>query len=277
MPMAREKEQQYEAIRKSLTQLDLHHHSLKRVGRKLATEAAKPSVASSGALYEQSLQLGKGSTKIIHDLCQRLSEEDLDSCESALNRVDLAIRRASQAKSPTLCMVNVWRVIEATEQLLTGIAHKYDYVRLSEEAALEVPEGEETKAAELDKLFEEYEEVMATKIGIPKPAGPPFSHGILHWRGSQLFYVERIEDGARWIELDPDYERQGSVYEEEAAEIVRARTIEGYPITLSLDLMVDENEIDNYLVSQIGAEYFVSGAQIAEEGEKRRGRKGHRG
>lgn len=277
MPTARGKEEQYEGIRKSLAQLDLHHHSLKKVGQKLATEAAKPSASSSGALYEQSLRLGRESTEIIHDLCQRLSEEDLDSCQSALNRVDLAMRRASQAKSPTLCMVNVWRVIEATEQLLTGIAHKYDYVRLSDEAALKAAKGEKSKAAELDKLFEEYEEVMATKVEIPKPAGPPFSHGILHWRGSQLFYVERIEDGARWIELDPDFERKGSIYEEEGAEIVQARTIEGYLITLSLDLMVDENEIDKYLVSQIGAEYFVSGAQIAKEGKKRRGQKGHRG
>ena len=274
--MARDKEKRYEEIRKSLTLLDLHHHSLNNVGQKLVSGAVELPVASSGALYEQSLQLSKDCLRIVHDLCDHLDTEDLDSCQSALDRLDLAIQKASQAKTPTLCVVNVWRVIEATEQFLTGIAEKYDYVRMSEEMALEAIEGQESKAAELAKLFAEYEEVMSTKVHIPKPPGPPFSHGIVSWRGSQLFYVQRVEDGTRWIELDSEYERESVVDEDEAVELARARTIEGYPITLRLDLMVDENEVDNYILSQQGSEYFVSGAQIAREVKKRRGRKGRR-
>jgi hypothetical protein len=101
-------------------------------------------------------------------------------------------------------MVNIWRVIEATELLLNDMAEKYGYPRLSEQTALELTEGQRSKAAELAKLFEEYEDVMTTRASAPGPGGPPFANGILRWRGSQLFYVERTEDAARWIELDPD-------------------------------------------------------------------------
>ena len=274
--MTLEKEKRYEEIRRSLTQLDLHHLSLENMGQKLASKAAKSFAASSGTVHQQSLQLSNDCSRIIHDLCDHLDREHLDSCESALNKVDLAVHRASQAKTPTLCMVNVWRVVEAIDQFLAGIADKYGYVRLSEEMAFEPTEEKGSKAAELDKLFEEYEEAMATKTDTPMPAGPPFSRGILRWRGSQLFYVERVEDGARWIELDPDYETEAIPEEDEAVELAEARTIEGYSITLRLDLRVDENEVDSYIRSQKGSEYFVLGSQVASEQGKSRGMRGRR-
>ncbi len=274
--MAKENGRRYGEIRDSLTQLDLHHHSLSTLGQKLVSEATKPATASSAALYEQSLQLGNDCLRIIHDLCENLDKEDLDSCQSALNRVDLAINRASQARTPTLCMVNIWRVIETIEQFLTGIAEKYGYVRVSEEASPQTTEEQKSEATELARLFAEYRESMATKPDTPKYEAPPFSNGVLHWRDKRLFYVERIEDGARWIELDPDYEREGVVDEQEAIELVRASTIEGHPITLRLDLMVDEFEVDNYVRSQMGSEYFVSGYQISGEGTKNRGHRGRR-
>jgi hypothetical protein len=275
MATAREKEKRYEEIRKSLSQLDLHQHSLKNAGQKLVSEASGSPAASSGATYEQSLQLSKDCLRIISYLGDHLDKEDLNACQSALDRVDLAVQRASQAKTPTLCMVNVWRVIEAAEQFLVSIADKYDYVRLSEETALEAIEGEETQAADLAKLFEEYEEAMAAKMQAPKPAGPPFSYGVLHWRGSQLFYIESVEDGVRWIELDPSYETE-NIDLEEGAELLWARTIDGYEVMIRLDIVVDDNEVDNYIVSQEGSEYFVSGFQLAAEQGQAGSRKGRR-
>lgn len=273
--MARELGKGYEQIRESLTQLDLHHHSLNNIAQRLVPEAPKPLAASSGALYEQALQLSKDCFRIIHDLCDHLDKEDLDSCQSMLDRVDLAVHRASEGKTPTLCMANVWRVIEATEQFLGAIADKYNYARLSEEMAWEAMEDQESKAAEMANLFAEYKKAMATKVEAPKPAGPPFSHGILYWRGSQLLYVQRIQDGARWIEVDPDCERDGVIDEEEAVKLVQTRTIEGYPITLRLDLMVDEMQVDKYIHSAMGSEYLASGSQIAK-GKRGRDRKGRR-
>ncbi len=274
--MAKENGKRYGEIRQSLTQLDLHHHSLSRLGHKLVSEATKPVTGSSAALYAQSLQLSKDCFRTIHDLCENLDKEDLDSCQSVLNRLDLAIHRASQARTPTLCIVNIWRVIEAIEQFLTGIVDKYGYVRLSEEVAPQTTEEQNSEAAELARLFAEYRDSMATKPDTPEYVAPPFSHGVLRWRDKRLFYVERIEDGARWIELDPDYEREGVVDEQEAIELVRARTIEGHPITLRLDLIVDEFEVDNYVRSQMGSEYFVSGYQISGERTKNRGQRGRR-
>jgi hypothetical protein len=272
--MARQKEIRYEAVRKSLTQLELHHHSLKNAGQKLAAEATR-SPASSGETYDQSLELSKDCLRIIGDLCDRLEGEDVDASQSALHRVDLAFHRASRSKTPTLCLVNIWRVIEATEQLLADIADKYGYVRLSEEMALPATDGEETRAADLARLFTEYEEAMAARVKAPRPAGPPFSYGVLHWRGSQLYYVERAEDGARWIELDPDYERESFDLEEDA-ELVTARTMDGYSVMLRMDLIVDDNEVDNYILGQNGSQYFVPGAQLAAEQGQKRGPKGRR-
>ncbi len=44
--------------------------------------------------------------------------------------------------------------------------------------AFEALEEQESKAAEMANPFAEYEEVMATKVEDPRPAGPPSAHGI---------------------------------------------------------------------------------------------------
>lgn len=270
--MANEKERRYEEVRKSLTQLDLYYHSLKQVGQRLVGAAEKTPSGSAAALYEESLELGRDSLRLLRELCDRVDVQDLSSCQSALRRVEMAMQRASQARTQTLHMVNIWRLIEACDELMDTIADKYGCLRLSGRAGPQLTEAEESKAAELAKLFAEYEEVMAGMAEAPRREGPPFTHGILRWRGSQLFYVQRVEDGARWIELDPDYESTSTIEDKEAVEISEARTIEGYPITLRLDLIVDENEVDAYIRSQEGSEYFVSGHQVAGDREGRRGR-----
>lgn len=263
--MASEKEKRYEEVRKSLTRLDLYHHSLKLVGDKLVSEAPKAPVSSSDALHERSLQLSTDCTTVIQELCGLLDQDDVDACQSVLNQVDLAARRAARAKTRTLRMVNTWRVIEASDQFLASVAKKYGYERVSGETDLDASDGEDAKAAELAKLFSEYESAMGTRSGGDKHLAPPFSHAVLHWRGSQLFYVETVEDGVRWIELDPDYERQVVAEDSEEVEIAEARTIEGYPITLVLDVTVDEAELDSYILSQRGQEYHVSGNQVVRD------------
>lgn len=270
--MAREKERRYGEVRQSLTQLDLYCHALKLLGQKLVAHPEKAPASADPALYEESLQLGSDASSLIEDLCKRVEGEDVELCRSTLSRVDLAIHKASRAKTPTLHMVNIWRLIEACEQFMNSIAHKYGYERLFEGAGLETSDGEERRTAELAQLFSEYEKAMAERVRAPKPMGPPFSHGILRWHGSQLFYVERVEDGARWIELDPDYERSSIIEDQEAVQISEARSIRGHPITLRLDLIVDENAVDDYLRSQKGSEYYVSGYQVVKE----RGGKGGR-
>jgi len=263
--MATDKAKRYEEVHRLLIQLDLYHHSLRLVGEDLLAQAGESSANLSGALYERSLQLTEECSSGLRELSDYLDQEDVALLESALNQVDLALRRASRAKTHTTHMVNVWRVIEVSDHFVASIAGKYGYAGLSEGISLETTERDDRTADELARLFAEYEDAMATKSDPSGRSGPPFSHGILRWRGSQLFYVQRIEDGARWIELDPDFERRGITEEAGGVEISEARMIEGYPITLMLDLMVDEDEVDVYIRSQQGREYYVSGYQIAAE------------
>ena len=77
----------------------------------------------------------------------------------------------------------------------------------------------------------------------------------------------------RWIELDPDYERSSITEDQDAVETCQARSIGGYPITLRSDLIVDENAVDDYLRSQEGSEYYVSGHQVVRERGGKPGRK----
>lgn len=271
--MASEKERRHGEVRQSLTQLDLYCHALNLLGQKLVAQTEKATGGAETALDNASLQLGRDALSLIENLGKHVDGDDVDLCRSTLSRVDLAIHKASRSKTPTLHMVNVWRLIEACEQLMNSIADKYGYERLFEGAGLETSDGEESRAEELAQLFEEYEKAMGERAQAPKPIGPPFSHGILRWRGNQLFYVERVEDGARWIELDPDYERSSITEDQDAVEICQARSIGGYPITLRLDLIVDENAVDDYLRSQEGSEYYVSEHQLVRERGSKRARR----
>ncbi|NIN64011.1 MAG: hypothetical protein GTO63_04695 [Anaerolineae bacterium] len=248
-----------------MKRLDLYHHSLRLMGEGLLAQAGESSISPSDEPYVRSLQLIEECLSAMQGLGDYLDQEDVALHGSVLNQIDLGLRRASRAKTHTTHTVNVWRVIEVSERFLASIAGNYDYQRLSEAVPRETMDRDDSAADELAKLFAEYEDAMATKAEPRKPARPPFSHGVLRWRGSQLFYVQRIEDGARWIELDTNFERRGITEEAGEVETSEARTIEGYPITLMLDLVVDENKVDRYIRSQWGREYYVSGYQIAVE------------
>lgn len=273
--MPRKNDKRYEQIRELFTRLDLCYHSLKLVGEELISESSGSSVHSSSVLGEKAVQLSKECSKVIREMYGRLDAQELDLSESALNRVELAIRRASESRTHTLQAVHIWRVIEAADRYLANVSPKYGYVRLSRKMALEAVEKHKKQNAQLAQLFREYKEAMATGEVSGKPAPAPFSHGILRWRGSQLYYGERIGDGVRWIELDPDYEVESVDDDEEGVELVEAKTIEGHLIKLRLDTVVDEVEVDTYLGQQKLSPYIVTGAQIARE-QKRGSRRKRR-
>ena len=242
-----------------LTQLDLYHHSLGIVGEKLVAQAGHPSPGSSDDLREKSVGLASDCRDVLRDLRDRLDAEDVDLCQSIANRVDLATRRLSGTTTPGLEMVNIWRVIEASDQFLSAIARRYGYAILEAETGLDVDAGGEPTGGDLASLFAEYDDVMGGGSNLTGASDPPFRYGILRWRGSQLFYVERAEDVARWIELDPNVEPRIIAEEPGGVEVAEARTAEGYPISLMLDMKTDENEVDDYIRSQRGQERYVSG------------------
>jgi hypothetical protein len=173
-------------------------------------------------------------------------------------------------------MVNIWRVVEASDEFLSLLASKYGYTRLTAELEGGLTEAGETNGEQLAKLFAEYGDAMSTTPGGAAQPVPPFMFGILRWRGTQLFYVERVEDGARWVELDTNHEVQITGREASGAELAQARTIEGHQIELVLDSETKENEVDAYIRSQRGSEYYVSGYQVVAERQGKGGRRARR-
>ena len=59
--------------------------------------------------------------------------------------------------------------------------------------------------------------------------------------------------------MDPNVEPRIIAEEPGGVEVAEARTAEGYPISLMLDMKTDENEVDDYIRSQRGQERYVSG------------------
>jgi hypothetical protein len=261
-------------IQKTLTQLDLYHHSLRLAGEKMAADASEPAASELAELQDRVLQLVNAVVEALNGLRDVLLDEDLDSWQSLKNRIDVVSSKVSRAKAKSLVMVNTWRVIEAVDEFLTDVSARHGHDRVGAALVLGPGADDEDEATALDRLFAEYENTMAEQIPDEPISGPPFQFGVLRWRGSQLFYVERAEDSARWVELDPDEDPRSLGEEPGGVELAQARTIEGYPVRLTLDVTVDEGELDAYIQSQNGQEYFVSGYQIAAEQEGKRGRQG---
>ncbi len=180
--MAREKDNRYEEIHRSLTHLDLHCHSLKDVGQKLVSKATKPPRDSSDTLYERSLRLSEGCFKIIQDLRDNMEEEEFAACQSALSRIDRAIGQASQAETDTLRIVNTWRVVEAAEQFLTRVSEQYGYVTLSEQIAPGTIEMRESRSAEFARPPQAYSQAAVTEVETVKPMAIPSFPPIPRWR-----------------------------------------------------------------------------------------------
>jgi len=267
-------ERRTQDIQKALTQLDLYHHSLRLAGEKMVADASQLATGELADLRDRVLQLVNAIVEVLNGLGDFLVEEDLDSWQSLSNRVGVASGKVSRAKTESLVMVNTWRVIGAVDGFLTRVSPRHGYDRVGAALGLEPGADDEAEASALDRLFAQYENTMATQTPDEPIPAPPFQFGVLRWRGSQLFYVERAEDGARWVELDPDEDPRSLGEEPGGVEVAQARTIEGYSIRLMLDVDVDQDELDAYIHSQKGLEYFVSGYQVAAEQEGKRGRRG---
>jgi hypothetical protein len=259
-------------VQKALTQLDLYHHSLRLVGEEMVLQVSGDSSSNPlDELHKRSVGLIDEGHKQLVELADYLRPEDLDVWQTALNRIGLAARRLARANRQTLIVLNTWRAIEAADEFLSAVSPHYGHERPGTGAGLEVVEEEEDEAATLERLFAEYEDTMAAMASVGTRPGPPFEVGVLRWRGSQLFWVERVEDGVRWVELDPDHELRRVAQERGGVEVAEAKTIEGYPITLLLDTEIAESEVDAYIREQKGVEYFVSGYQVASEQRHKRG------
>jgi hypothetical protein len=261
-----------EDMTKSFRQLDLYHHSLRNLGEELVLQAREPVARPPAELLARCLRLAQDCSELIQGLEGLLGGEDTATARSAVQRVGQAIRRATSAGTPTLHMVSIWRVVEATDEFLSSLAPKYGYTRLTAELEGGLTDAGETNGDQLASLFAEYGNAMSTTPDGAGELGPPFMFGILRWRGTRLFYVERVEDGARWIELDPNHEPQITGQEATGAELVQAHTIEGHQIELLLDSETEETEVDAYIRSQTGSEYYVSGYQVVAERQGKGGR-----
>jgi peptide/nickel transport system permease protein len=184
--MAAQPKEEHEQIRKTLRRLDLHHHSLKYVGQKLAAEAAKPPPAWSGALHDRSLRLSKDCLSVLQDLCDHVEKEDVASCQSALKRIDLAVKRASNAETHASYTASIWRVVDANERFLTSAAEKYGYVTLSERIELEPVGVQEGRADELAEPSAVYEKAVRAEMDFSRPAAIPSFRALPRWRAGRL-------------------------------------------------------------------------------------------
>jgi len=257
----------------ALTRLDLYHHSLKLLGEKLIASVAQAEpTRSAPELRRRPLEVGGEFVELLAAVMDFVQGEERAEVQSALDLMELALMRATKTTDDTIHMVNVWRIVQIGDQLLSSLARTYGYERLTGDSLAGASDDHDREPAELDRLFAEYEDAMGGEPSLPVSPLPPFEHGILQWRGSQLYYVQRVEDGARWVELDPDVEPKVIGEERGGVEIAEARTAEGYPLNLMLDVDLDEKAVGEYLASQKGREYFVSGYQIVAENSSRGGR-----
>lgn len=263
-----EEDKTSQAILSTLTRIDLYHHSLKMAADKLIAQIGSAEGADASVeLRERSLELGRECSDVLGSLRGLVNEDERGPVDSALDTVDLALTRASGASNETLHLLNIWRVVEATERLVSVLGDRHGYESISGESVPVVNDEREVKGTRLVRLFAEYEDAMAREPSPVAEGGPPFEHGILQWRGNQLYYVQRVEDGARWVELDPDSEPRVIGEERGGVEIAEARSVEGYPLNLMLDVNLDANVVDEYIRSQTGHEYYVSGYQVAAESQ----------
>ncbi len=169
-----------------LAHLDLYHHSLRLMGQKLVSSSTDASAEAAGAPYSRSLQLAEDCSAALRFLKERLDSEDIGPCESTLSGVDLAVHRASQAKGHTQFLVNVWRVVEAVEQLLETVAVKYGYTTLAERAVVGGDSTVGDAAAPFVPDFGRYEQAMVVEAEALKPMPMPRFAAFPRWRAREL-------------------------------------------------------------------------------------------
>jgi peptide/nickel transport system permease protein len=173
-------------LQRRLAHLDLYYHVLLLMGQKLASSADASSRDLPRALYERSLQLGEDCESALRNLREGLDSEDRRACESAANRVELAVERASRARGHTTFMVNIWRVLDAVEHFLENVAVKYGYAPLSDRTALERATSLEAGGAPFTPSSWVYERVRTAKREIAEPISIPVLRTFPRWRARRL-------------------------------------------------------------------------------------------
>ncbi|MDH4209450.1 MAG: hypothetical protein OEV76_11295, partial [Anaerolineae bacterium] len=161
-----------QTVLSTLTRIDLYHHSLRVAADKImAQKGAAESAGDSVALRERALDLVRDCSDALSSLRGLVDEGESGAVDSARDIVDLALMRASRASNETLCLVNLWRVVEATERLTSMLAGRYGYESISGESGGAVNDEGEIEGAELARLFTEYEDAMATEPGAVAEVG----------------------------------------------------------------------------------------------------------
>jgi peptide/nickel transport system permease protein len=184
--MARDDGRKHKEIGQSLAHLDLHYNSLRLLGQKLLSESSTSVGASSGALYERTLQLSKECSLILQLLKEQLDRQDADLCTSTLNRVDLAVDRASQAQRPTLHTVNVWRVVTAVGEFLDVVSGKYGYETLLERTIPQQAGVGEARARKGASSLQADGRAVAPKAPAIRPLALPTFRRLPRWRMIRL-------------------------------------------------------------------------------------------
>lgn len=173
-------------LQRELAHLDLYHHSLRLVGRKLAARSTEASAEARGALYERSLELGEECATALRGLRGNLRSEDLSHCDVALRGVTLAVRRASLARGHTLFLVNVWRTVEAVERFLARVAVNYGYTTISDTVVLEGATAAPSAAAQPPPGVGPYQRAIPTRAESVGPLSVASWPAIPRWRLRQL-------------------------------------------------------------------------------------------
>jgi peptide/nickel transport system permease protein len=167
-----------------LAHLDVYYHSLRLLGQKLVPGWS--STSSSRALCERSLQLGVDCSVALRGLRERLDSEDMDLCDSALATIELAVQRASRAKGDTQFVVNIWRVIEAVDQVLENVALKHGYATLDERTASADATAAGAVVAPLPSGFARQGGVTGAETETPRPVSVSVLGAIPRWRAKRL-------------------------------------------------------------------------------------------
>jgi peptide/nickel transport system permease protein len=177
---------QHPELRKCLARLDLYQHSLRLVGHKLAADAGVSTSAVSDPLYEKSLQLGEDCSTVLRGLRDCLDAQDVRQWESTLERVDQAVSRAGHSREHTLVLVNVWRVVEAVEQFLGGVAVRYGYTTLSDRMTLGEEAAVKAGGAPFASGLARQGRAAAAGREALRPVSIPAWRAIPRWRARRL-------------------------------------------------------------------------------------------
>jgi peptide/nickel transport system permease protein len=184
--MARLEQGRRGELHRRLAHLDLYYQSLRLMGQKLAATADASPRDLPRALYERSLQLGGDCSGVLRHLREGLDPEDRRACESAMDRVDRAVERASRAKGHTMFTVNIWRILDAVDHFLERVAVKYGYATLSDRTTFGATPIIGAGGAPFAPPVAAYERAVRAGTEVAGRISIPVLHTFPRWRARRL-------------------------------------------------------------------------------------------